>query len=56
MDLSKADKATKPQQPSDPRVGILMKKGRPMYYAYVGRRYVEDRDLAKVEAALRGAS
>jgi hypothetical protein len=51
-----ADRAkSEPPANLDPRVGVLLRGGRCVFYAYVGSRrtYVESADLARVEAALR---
>jgi hypothetical protein len=43
-----------PLKPKDPRIGILMRKGKPVYYAYLGKRYIENPCLDLVERELEG--
>lgn len=37
---------------TDPRIGVLMRQGSPVYYAYVGADYFENASIDQVDAAL----
>lgn len=43
----------------DPRIGVLIRNGRPVYYAFLGgqtSRYIERRNAARVLEALDGTA
>lgn len=38
--------------PTDPRVGVLCRNGKPVYYAFIAGQYVEAKRLATIVAKL----
>lgn len=38
--------------PVDPRIGVLSRKGKPVYYAFINSIYVETKDLSALVAEL----
>lgn len=38
--------------PTDPRIGVLSRKGKPVYYAFINGIYVETTDLSALMAEL----
>lgn len=41
---------------TDPRIGVLCRKGRSVFYAVIDGEVVEDRDIAIIVTALKGGA
>lgn len=54
--MERRDARVQARKPSNPAVGVLCRRGRPVYYAFIAGTYTESRDLAAIEAKLEGGA